>query len=163
MLHFSRPSCYTSCSGEQRRAQGTQQITDEDLALNDNWIRPRAVRAASGHSMSFDPDIGLMRVDPNRFAIHPSMPLVEALRGSFHSTACHNLQWHFAWNGSCRQFFGEITQPHFGIFAPWDRRNMATKYRVQGVGPRLWRFSKKYGSAYLIPTICMSQRSSTKS
>ena len=42
--------------------------------------------------MSSDPDKMLMRVDPNKFAVHPSMTLVETLQGSFHSTACHNLQ-----------------------------------------------------------------------
>ena len=41
---------------EATRAQGTHRITEEDLDLSDNWIRPLAVRAASGHSRSSNPD-----------------------------------------------------------------------------------------------------------
>ena len=35
-----------------RRASGTRQFRDEDLALNDYWIGHWAIRASSGHSMS---------------------------------------------------------------------------------------------------------------
>ena len=63
-----------------------------------------------------------MRVDSDKFAIHFWMSLVDTLRGSFHSTACHNLQ-SIVENGilpgrEVADSFSLRLRSHFGVFAP---------------------------------------------
>ena len=86
--------------------------------------------------MTSNPDKMLMRVNPDKFASHPSMPLVDTPNGSFHSTACHNLPF-IAENGilpgmEVADSSSGRLRSHFGVFARWDRRNRVTKYRVPG-------------------------------
>ena len=107
---------------ETRRAQGTDRVSDEDLAVSDNWIRPCAVRAASGHSMSSSPDKMHMRVGPDKFAIHPSS-MCWSIPSKSPSTVlvqlvtiCHpSLKTASCRNGSLGQLFREIVQP-FWLF-----------------------------------------------
>ncbi|CAE7562288.1 unnamed protein product, partial [Symbiodinium microadriaticum] len=61
------------------------------LNMCNGWVKPWAVRATSGHSAHSDPQNNLLQLDKNRFAISPSMTLLQRLGGAFHATACRNL------------------------------------------------------------------------
>ena len=45
----------------------------------------------SGRSTHPDPDKNLLDIDPDKFAILPSMSLLYQLGGAFHATSCRNL------------------------------------------------------------------------
>ena len=49
------------------------------LSQCDGWVRPWAVRAVSGHSAHPDPEMNLVELDPDRFAISPSRTLMNEL------------------------------------------------------------------------------------
>ena len=126
---------------EARNSPGTSRMTREDLEYNDIWIRPWAVRPASSHSTSNNPDKLHVRIDPDKFAIHPSMSLVDTIKGSFHSTDYHNLR-SIVKNGvlprtDVADSSSGRLHSHFGVFAPRDRHNNITKYRVHAFGASL--------------------------
>ena len=107
----------------------------------DGWIRPRAVRALSGHSVHFDPEKNLMELDPHKFAISPSILLVNQIGGAFHATSCRNLlsivERGILPGAAIEEDYGSRYEAgrlhsYFGIFAPWDLRNTTTKQRVSG-------------------------------
>ena len=92
---------------------------------------PRAVRAASGHSMSFTPDKMLMRVDRTssrnilrcHWLIYPQMVIPQL-------KSCHSLQ--SSRMASCVEWKSQTVlhgrlHNHFGAVAPRDRRNRVTK------------------------------------
>ena len=56
-------------------------------------------RGPSGHSTHPIASKNLMELDPDKFAISPSVSLLTELGGAFHATE-HDLdyaKWHFAW------------------------------------------------------------------
>ena len=61
------------------------------LGQCDGWVRPWAVRALSGHTVHYDPEKNLMELDPHKFAISPSLSLVNQIGGAYHATSCRNL------------------------------------------------------------------------
>ena len=107
----------------------------------DEWVRPWAVRAVSGHSKSSTPGNNLVEVDQNRFAISPSNSLMETLGGCYHATDCRNARSIVdrglvpgaqlegaAYYGNTYES-GRI-HSYLGLFPPWDTRNFTTKDRV---------------------------------
>ena len=87
-----------------------------------------------------------MELDPRKFAISPSLTLVNHLGGAFHATSCRNLlsivERGILAGADIEEDYGSRHEAgrlhsYYGIFAPWDSRNTATKYRVSGRGN--WR------------------------
>ena len=74
---------------ELQRDQETQNIGHDLLQQNDNWIKPWAIRAASGHSHSRST---IMELDPSKFALSASLSLLNQLQGAYHATEYCNLQ-----------------------------------------------------------------------
>ena len=130
--------------------QVTEVQRDPDLRCNqawlgqsDGWVRPWAVRALSGHTVHYDPEKNLMELDPHKFAISPSMSLVNQIGGAYHATSCRNLlpivergilpgtSIQEAQYARCDT--GRL-HSYFGVFPPWDARNISTKQRVSGRG-----------------------------
>ena len=108
----------------------------------DGWVRPWAVRAVSGHSTHRDPAKNLLDIDPDKFAISPSVSLLNQLGGAFHATSCRNV-FSIMENGILpgadveddyhrRHESGRVHSHYGGIFASWDPRNSTTKTRVAG-------------------------------
>ena len=111
------------------------------LSQCDGWVRPRAVRAVSGHSAHPDPEMNLVELDPDRFAISPSRTLMNELGGAYHATSCRRLR-SIAERGILPGASIDVTygsrheagrlHSYYGIFPPWDHRNTTTKTRVSG-------------------------------
>ena len=107
----------------------------------DGWVRPWAVRAVSGHSAHPDPEMNLVELDPDRFAISPSRTLMNELGGAYHATSCRHLH-SIAERGILPGASIEVTygsrheagrlHSYYGVFPPWDHRNTTTKTRVSG-------------------------------
>ena len=113
------------------------------IGASDGWVRPWAVRALSGHAVHYDDEKNLMELDPHKFAISPSMSLVNQIGGAYRATSCRNLlpivergilpgtsiqEAQYA-----RYDTGRL-HSYFGVFPPWDARNTTTKQRVNGHG-----------------------------
>ena len=118
-------------------------LVPEALELNDCWVRPLAVRAASCHSTSRDLSKIFVTIDPDKFAVHPTMQLVDAIKGAFHCADYRNLR-SIVENGilprtNVDESSSGRLHSHFSVYAPWDKCSRITKYRVQGSKSRLWR------------------------
>ena len=84
-----------------------------------------------------------MDLDPRKFAISPSISLVNQIGGAFHATSCRNLlsivERGILPGAAIEEDYGSRYEAgrlhiYFGIFAPWDLRNTTTKQRVSGRG-----------------------------
>ena len=73
---------------EIRRDQWTKHLRDEHLEQTDFWIRPWAVRATAGHSVSAST---VMSLDPAKFALSASRSLLDQIGGAYHATEIYNL------------------------------------------------------------------------
>ena len=127
------------------------------LGQCDGWVRPWAVRALSGHTVHYDPEKNLMELDPHKFAISPSLSLVNQIGGAYHATSCRNLLsivergilpgTSIQEDQYARYDTGRL-HSYYGVFAPWDSRNTTTKQRVSGRGNHAMPLAVLY-----IPTV----------
>ena len=84
-----------------------------------------------------------MELDPNKFAISPSLSLVNQIGGAYHATSCRNLLsivergilpgTSIQDDQYARYDTGRL-HSYYRVFAPWDSRNTTTKQRVSGRG-----------------------------
>ena len=73
---------------EIRRDRRTARLGTEHLEQTANWIRPWAIRASAGHSVSVNT---VMDLDPSKFALSASMTLLNQIQGAYHATEIYNL------------------------------------------------------------------------
>ena len=135
-LPISREDQITELQNSRKTRHGQQW-----LVPCDGWIRPWAVRAVNGHTTHPDQSKNLWEIDPSKFAISPSMSLLNQLGGAFHATACRNL-FSIMEKGILpgadieddydRRHESGRLHSYRGIFAPWDPRKTSTKTRVAG-------------------------------
>ena len=113
------------------------------LGQSDGWVRPWAVRALSGHTVHYEPEKNLMELDPHKFAISPSLSLVNQIGGAYHATSCRNLlpivergilPGTSIQDAQYTRYDTGRLHSYFGVFPPWDPRNITTKQRVSGRG-----------------------------
>ena len=113
------------------------------IGASDGWVRPWAVRALSGHTVHYDPEKNLMEIDPRKFAISPSLSLVNQIRGAYHATSCRNLlpivergilPGTSIQDAQYARYDTGRLHSCFGVFPPWDSRNTTAKQRVSGRG-----------------------------
>ena len=117
------------------------------ISVCNGWVQPWAVRATGGHSVPKRRDQYLVPLDPDKFAISPSLSLCAELGGGYHAT-CHENLYSIMMSGispgsetsgiyqeyyNSRRDGGRL-HSFFGIFAPWDTRNRTTRTRVSGRG-----------------------------
>ena len=84
-----------------------------------------------------------MELDPHKFAISPSLSLVNQIGGAYHATSCRNLLsivergilpgTSIQDDQYARYDTGRL-HSYYRVFAPWDSRNTTTKQRVSGRG-----------------------------
>ena len=116
--------------------QASRDTTYEDANIylgDDVWIRPWAVRATSGHSVD---RYSAVRLDPTKIAYHPTLQVMQDLGGGFHSTSIRNIYGIINDGILPGGPHGTRLSTHFGVFAPWDPRNLVTRYRIPG-DPRM--------------------------
>ena len=101
----------------------------EVYMMEDAWIRPWAVRATSGHSVDRQ---SVVKLDPNKIAYHPTIQAMNDLGGGFHSTSIRNIHGIINEGILPGGPYGSRVSTHFGVFAPWDDRNLVSKCRVAG-------------------------------
>ena len=78
---------------EELQSSRSKRYVRQWLPSCDGWVRPWPVRAVSGHSTHPDPSNDLIEIDPLQVLFFsPSMSLLSQLGGSFHATACRNMQ-----------------------------------------------------------------------
>ena len=73
---------------EIKRDQRTKHFRNEHLEQTDFWIRPWAIRATAGHSVSAST---VMALDPAKFALSASRSLLDQIGGAYHATEIYNL------------------------------------------------------------------------
>ena len=118
---------------ELQREQETQHIGQDLLMQHGNWIKPWAVRAASGHSQSRST---IVELDPSKFAaLSASLALLNQLQGAYHATEYYNLQMIMTEGTKTgRDLMGHRgssgrLHSYWGVFPPWDSRNKVTRSR----------------------------------
>ena len=117
---------------ELRRDRRTARVRTEHLEQTANWIRPWAVCASAGHSVSVST---VMELDPSKFALSASMSLLGQIKGAYHATEIYNLNLIVTEGlktGSDMMELGRTSgrlHSYFGIFPPWDSRNKLTRSR----------------------------------
>ena len=84
-----------------------------------------------------------MLLNQEKFAISPTISLMNELGGAFHTTSCRNFNSivdkgilpgsNLNGEYASRYASGRV-RSYYGVFAPWDNRNIATKTRVTGRG-----------------------------
>ena len=98
------------------------------LGQCDGWVRPWAVRALSRHTVHYDPEKNLMELDPHKFAISPSLSLVNQIGGAYHATSCRNLlsivergilPGTSIQEDQYARYDTERLHSYYGVFAPW--------------------------------------------
>ena len=117
---------------EIKRDQRTKRLRNEHLEQTDFWIRPWAIRATAGHSVSAST---VMALDPAKFALSASRSLLDQIGGAYHATEIYNLNAIVTdglKTGSDLMELGRTSgrlHSYFGIFPPWDPRNKLTRSR----------------------------------
>ena len=87
----------------------------------------------SGHTVHYDPEKNLMELDPHKFAISPSLSLVNQVGGAYHATSCRNLRsivergilpgTSIQDDRYARYDTGRL-HSYYGVFAPWDQKEI---------------------------------------
>ena len=107
---------------ELRRDRPAARVRTEHLEQTANWVRPWAVRASAGHSVSVST---VMELDPSKFALSASVTLSGQIQGACHATEIYNLNA-IVTEGSDMIDLGRTSgrlHSYFGIVPPWDSRN----------------------------------------
>ena len=108
---------------EVRSDRRTRDLRDEHLEQTGFWIRPWAVRATAGHSVSAST---VMALDPARFALAASRSLRDQIGGAYHATEIYNLNAIVIdglKTGSDLMELGRTSgrlHSYFRIFPPWN-------------------------------------------
>ncbi|OLP89189.1 hypothetical protein AK812_SmicGene29352 [Symbiodinium microadriaticum] len=119
---------------ELRRDRRTARVRTEHLEQTANWVRPWAIRASAGQSVSVNT---VMELDPSKFALSASMTLLGQIQGAYHATEIYNLNaivTEGLKTGSDMIDQGRTSgrlHSYFGIFPPWDSRDKLTRCRAR--------------------------------
>ena len=113
------------------------------IGVCDGWVMPWAVRATSGQSVPTRREHYLVPLDPDKFAISPSLELCGILGGGYHATSHENLLSIMehgispgaAWSGYNQRDDTGRVHSYFGIYAPWDPRNVRVSGRDRAHKP----------------------------
>ena len=130
--HFRKDSSMLKHSSKKYDAIGTPNLRQPHLEQTDNWVKPWAIRASSGHTRSRST---VMELDPSKFTLSASMSLLNEMKGAYHATEIENL--YTIMTDGLKPGSDLIEQgrssgrlrSYFAVFPPWDHRNRLTRTR----------------------------------